>query len=137
MDRQARELLFDPLCNLMGILHDGPSGGVIKISKIVCSHYTLTMSSVVMDHCSITAAFQIFHKRKITFLMLTHPMADLDHCLRLMLWLIHGDGGCLLQILNIILFSCSHPPICFQPSCYDVLYSFCFTLERKTDIIIL
>ena len=86
MDRQAGELHFDPLRNLMGILHNGPSGGVVKISKIVFSFYALTMSSVVMDHCGIAPVLQIFHKRKIAFLVLTHPMADLNHCPGLIFW---------------------------------------------------
>ena len=61
----------------------------IHISQIIRILHALSMSAMIMNNCYVPFFRQIFHKRNITFFMLTHSMNQLNHCSVLCLFFRH------------------------------------------------
>ena len=60
------------------ILKHGICAPAVHIAQIFFIPHTLSMSSMIMNHTYIFMFCHIFHKRKISFLILTHSMNDLN-----------------------------------------------------------
>ena len=62
----------------MDILQHGICSTAVHISQVFFAPHTLSVATVIMDHTYIFPFCHIFHKRKITFLIFTHSVNNLD-----------------------------------------------------------
>ena len=68
-----------PLEANKNILQHGICPAAIHISKIFFTPHTFSVAAVIVNHTYIFPFCHIFHKRKITFLIFTHPMNNLNN----------------------------------------------------------
>ena len=76
--RKFRKMILDQAVDCMDILQHGICSTAVHISQVFFAPHTLSVATVIMDHTYIFPFCHIFHKRKITFLIFTHPMNNLD-----------------------------------------------------------
>src|SRR5699024_10356526 len=81
IDRNSLKMFFNPTGHLMKIFYNPLIPSSIKISQVLFSFNTFSMTSVVVDHCCISMLSQIFHKRQITLFVFTHSMRYLKNTL--------------------------------------------------------
>ena len=77
--RKLREMIPDQTIYCMNILQHGICPAAIHISKIFFTPHTFSVAAVIVNHTYIFPFCHIFHKRKITFLIFTHPMNNLNN----------------------------------------------------------